>query len=220
MSEKEMSQEDRLPLEVQWLGRRPYAEVHAQMLALREARSQDEVSDQLLLVEHDAIYTRGRRLGEGEILDPAIEILDVERGGQITWHGPGQLVAYPILKLQGKGRDLHALLRLLEDVIMDLLAAHDLEGTRDPQGTGVFVSGRKIASIGIAVKSWTSYHGLALNVTTDLGVFEAIRPCGLDASVMTTLARELAPKPVPGLPDLAEELAHCFEKGFSRYPRA
>ena len=215
-----MSQPDSLPLDVQWLGRRPYTEVHEQMLELQLARSRDEIRDQLLLVEHDAVYTRGRRLGEGEILDPSIEILEVERGGQITWHGPGQLVAYPILKLHGKGRDLHALLRLLEDVIMDLLAQHGLESTRDPMGTGVFVQGRKIASIGIAVKHWTCYHGLALNVTTDLGVFRAIRPCGLDSSVMTNLARELAPAPVPDLSELAQELARCFERGFSHYPRA
>lgn len=215
-----MTDTERQPLEVKWLGRRPYPEVHQQMLALREARSRDEIGDQLLLVEHDAVYTRGRRLGEGEILDDSIEILEVERGGQITWHGPGQLVAYPILKLHGKGRDLHALLRLLEDVIMDLLAGLGLESTRDPMGTGVFVEGRKIASIGIAVKHWTCYHGLALNVTTDLAVFRAIRPCGLDWTVMTNLQRELAPRPVPGLPELAQELAKCFERGFSHYPRA
>ena len=215
-----MSAQDPVILETQWLGRRAYAEVHARMLALRGARSRDEIPDQLLLVEHEPIYTRGRRLGEGEVLDPGIEILEVERGGRITWHGPGQLVAYPILKLVGKGRDLHALLRLLEDVLIDLLKGLDLRASRDPLGTGVFVEGRKIASIGIAVKSWTSYHGLALNVTTDLDVFRAIRPCGLDATLMTNLERELSPRLVPGLPELAERLRLCFEKGIAAYPRA
>lgn len=215
-----MSAQDPVTLETQWLGRRPYAEVHTRMLALRDARSRDEIPDQLLLVEHEPIYTRGRRLGEGEVLDPDIEILEVERGGRITWHGPGQLVAYPILKLTGKGRDLHALLRLLEDVLIDLLKGLDLRASRDPLGTGVFVEGRKIASIGIAVKSWTSYHGLALNVTTDLDVFRAIRPCGLDATLMTNLERELSPRPVPGLPELSERLRLCFEKGIAAYPRA
>ncbi len=178
-------------LAIRKLGRADYAPTLSRMRRLVDLRADDAIPDTLLLVEHEGVYTRGRRADPADLIDPGVPILDVERGGRITWHGPGQLVAYPIVKLTGRARDLHAWLRLCENVVIDALAVLGLEAARDPLGTGVFSSGRKIASVGIAVRRWVTFHGLALNVCPDLRVFERVRPCGFDAQIMTSIEREL-----------------------------
>ena len=206
-------------LRVERLGQRDYAPTLDTMRALVESRAAGDVEDRLLLVEHEGVYTAGRRTDDSDWVDPDIDVVAIERGGRVTWHGPGQLVAYPICSLTGKGRDLHAWLRLHEDVVIDALAHFGLEGTRDPDGTGVFVERRKIASIGIAVRRWVTFHGLALNLDPDLRVFEMIKPCGFEASRMTSIARELAGESAPPMRDLEDAVETAFRERWARYPR-
>jgi len=183
------------PLEIVWLGHLQYAAAHAQMLARLEARIAGTVDDALLLVEHDEVITLGRRRGAaGNVVAPGdVPVVEVERGGDVTWHGPGQLVGYPVVALApGAERDLGRYLRALEDALAATVAALGVRGAGRRAGlTGLWVDGvRKIASIGIAVRRWVTWHGFALNVAPDLGRFRAIQPCGLDASVMTSIAAE------------------------------
>jgi lipoate-protein ligase B len=201
-------------LDVRRLGRVSYRGCLEQMRALVDARAKGAIRDTLLLVEHDAVFTAGRRDAAEDLVDTSIEVVQIERGGRITYHGPGQLVAYPIVALEGARRDLHAWLRLLEDVIIDTLSRWTLVGRRDPKGTGVFVEDRKIASIGIAVRRWISFHGLALNVTTDLDAFTAIRPCGFDSDVMTSLERELGAAHTPTLTEVGDVMATVFAEAW------
>ena len=114
----------------------------------------------------------------------------MERGGDVTWHGPGQLVAYPICKLEGEDRDLHRWLRTLEDVMIDTVSAVGLRGERDPRNTGVWVGGKKVGSLGIACRRWVTWHGLALNVNPELAWFRRINPCGLESALLSSLAVE------------------------------
>jgi lipoate-protein ligase B len=141
-----------------------------------------------------------------------VNCLVVERGGGITFHGPGQLVGYPIVDLRGRGRDIHRFLRDLEEVLIRTLRDFSLDAQRRPGLTGVWVGQKKIASIGIAVRHWVSYHGFALNVSVDLRYFRMIRPCGLDGTVMTSmselLGREISLDEVK--PALVEHWAELF----------
>jgi lipoyl(octanoyl) transferase len=187
--------------QVEDLGLRPYAEVLAYQHELVRGRQRGELGDRLLLVEHPDVITLGRRRdADKNVLSPgSIPVVEIERGGDATYHGPGQLVAYPILQLEGGERDLHAYLRALEEAIIATCADLGLAAERNPGWTGVWVGPRpglqperrKLASIGIAVRRWVTFHGLALNVSTELSRFSALNPCGLEANVMTSLAREL-----------------------------
>jgi lipoate-protein ligase B len=198
------------------LGHQPYLKTLQRMRKMVELRAKDEIPDFLLLVEHDPVVTAGRRASPEDVLDPEIEVVEIERGGRHTYHGPGQLVAYPICKLEGKARDLHAFLHLLEEVLIGCLAEFGIQAGRNELGTGVYVEGRKIASIGIAVRRWVTYHGLALNVQTELSAFRAIRPCGISAELMTTMAWELGGK-APPLPQVGGVLARCFDEALEEY---
>jgi lipoyl(octanoyl) transferase len=147
--------------------------------------------DVLLLLEHPPVLTTGRGTHDGHLRDArGIEVVDVERGGDVTYHGPGQLVGYPILDLRHHRPDLHWYLRTVEQVLINALANLDIPGERCPGYTGVWVNGKKIASIGVHVKQWVTWHGFALNVTTDLGEFARIVPCGIAGVEMTSVARE------------------------------
>ena len=171
------------------LGRRDYQEVWQLQRELVEERRAGRIPDTLLLCEHDEVLTVGRRSGaRGNILSSGIPVVEVERGGDVTYHGPGQLVGYPILLLDEDERDLHAYLRHLEEAHLRLCADLGLAGRREPGWTGVWVGERKLVSLGVAVRRWVTYHGFALNVATDLSRFFAINPCGLDAAVMTSLS--------------------------------
>ena len=159
-------------------------------------RQAGTIPDTLILVEHPDTITQGRSAQPDNIIDAGdVPVFAIERGGDVTYHGPGQLVAYPIFHLRESERDLHRYLRGLEEVVIRTLADLGVVGTRRPGLTGVWTadesSPRKLASIGVAVRKWVTLHGLALNVNTDLVRFGAIHPCGLDASVMTSMAREL-----------------------------
>jgi lipoyl(octanoyl) transferase len=176
------------------LGTRPFEEVWKLQLELVGARQRDEIPDTLLLVEHPHVITAGRSAKRENLLDLAdTPLFEIERGGDVTYHGPGQLVGYPIFRLADGERDLHLYLRNLEEAIIRALERFDLAGERKPDWTGVWTAGgaRKLASIGVAVKRWVTLHGFALNVSTDLGRFAAINPCGLDAAVMASMAGEL-----------------------------
>jgi len=176
------------------LGRVDYRTAWARQGELLAARIADEVEDTVLLLEHDPpVYTLGRKAGAAaNVLDPGpAEVIEVERGGDVTWHGPGQLVAYPICKLEGDARDLHRWLRGLEDVLIDTVAAFGLRGGRDARNTGLWVGGQKLGSIGIACRRWVTWHGLALNVNPDLAWFRRIHPCGLDSQLLGSMAGQL-----------------------------
>lgn len=163
---------------------------------LVQQRQAGAVDDTLILVEHPDVITLGRSAKAANVIDPGtIPVLAIERGGDVTYHGPGQLVAYPILLLREGERDLHHFLRNLEEGVIRSVGELGINATRRPGKTGVWTAdgpeGRKLASIGVAVRKWVTLHGLALNVSTDLSRFAAINPCGFDAAVMTSIEREL-----------------------------
>ena len=206
---------------VHLLGTSDYRAVHTVQRSLLEARAAHTGPDVILLLEHAPVITVGRQRGaEVNVLQPAdTAVVQVERGGDVTWHGPGQLVAYPIVKLEGTRADLHLHLRSLEAAVIGLLEDHGLEPVRDPRNTGVWLpqadgsAPRKVCSVGIACRRWVSWHGLALNVAPDLKAFEAIRPCGFDPDVITRLSDHLDPAPsVQGLAaPLAAHLCRALE---------
>ncbi len=156
-----------------------------------------QTSDLLLLLEHPPVVTLGRGTRESSLpLDPeslrrrGIEVFEVERGGDVTYHGPGQLVGYPIFDLREHRADLHWYLRQLEEALIVALAGFGIAGERNTGYTGVWTGGRKIASIGVHAKQWVTWHGFALNVTTELSAFDLIIPCGIPGVVMTSVAKE------------------------------
>ena len=185
---------------VQDLGRQPYAPVLELQRTLARRRAAGDLSDDvLLLVEHEPVITLGRGtrpeslpLAVLELQRKGLEVHEVERGGDVTFHGPGQLVGYPIFDLRQHREDLHWYLRTLEAALIGALDALGIPAGVNPGLTGVWTRGRKIASIGIHVKQWVTYHGFALNVTTDLSYFDLIVPCGIRDVVMTSVAMELA----------------------------
>jgi lipoyl(octanoyl) transferase len=217
------------PLLVADLGRRPYDEVLALQRRLCGARQRGELGeDLLLLVEHDPVVTLGRSTKETSLPLPVdalrrrgVEVFEVERGGDVTFHGPGQLVGYPILDLTHHRRDLHWYLRTVEAALIDALGSLGIGAERNQGLTGVWTGGRKIASIGIHVKQWVTFHGFALNVATDLSYFDLIVPCGIPGVVMTSVVRELGAR-VPADPAAAARKAvvTAFGRAFERVPRA
>lgn len=196
-------------LRIEWLGRLPYADAHARMLQQVEARAAGDVPDTLLLVEHDPVYTVGRhRDASGNVLLPGdVPVVDVKRGGDVTFHGPGQLTGYPIVRLPEHRRDVMAWLHGLEDVCTAVVGRWGIQGQRDPRNTGVWVQGRKIAAIGIALRRWVSFHGFAINNTVDLAWFTRVNPCGMDSSLVTRIADHA---PAPDLETLRDAAADEF----------
>jgi lipoate-protein ligase B len=176
------------------LGTRDFADVWAMQLAMVAERQRDQIPDTLLFVEHPHVITAGRSAKRDNLHDLGdTPLYEIERGGDVTYHGPGQLVGYPIFLLREPERDLHVYLRNLEESIIRALADFGLPATRKPGWTGVWnaAAERKLASIGVAVKRWVTLHGFALNVAPDLARFAAINPCGLDAAVMGSMTGEL-----------------------------
>ncbi len=183
-------------LRIEDLGLRDYREIWELQIERVNARQADACPDSVLLVEHPHVITLGRaQKALGNVLAAdGVEVVAVERGGDVTYHGPGQLVAYPILKLGEGEKDLHRFLRNLEQAVILTCEDAGLSVGREPGKTGVWtatVPARKLCSIGIACRKWVTFHGLALNVTTDLSYFFRINPCGFDSAVMTTVAQEL-----------------------------
>jgi lipoyl(octanoyl) transferase len=180
------------------LGRIAYPEAMAMQKRLEAARHQGLVPDVLLLLEHPPTYTRGRRstpaelpMGEDWYRAQGIEIFDTDRGGRVTYHGPGQLVAYPVMSLRPYGDDVHEYIRRMESVVVALLRSYGIEAGTIDGLTGVWTpERRKIGSIGVHVSRGVTTHGFALNVNNDLQPFEWIVPCGIDHCQMTSVARE------------------------------
>lgn len=203
--------------ETRWLGRGvSYDEGHRLQLELLDARIRGEIPDTIVLLEHADTITVGKARGaEQNVLDAGpIPVVAVERGGDVTWHGPGQLVAYPIVGT----RDLHAHLRALEQAVIDVLAERGLGGQRDPRNSGVWLPSadgppRKVCSVGIACRRWVTWHGLALNIDADIDRFRTIRPCGFDADTMTRVADHLSP--CPPLAEWVEPLARALVRRVS-----
>jgi len=206
-------------LDVVDLGSLGYEAAWARQLEEVERRKTDEaIDDLLLLVEHPHVITVGRsREAVRNVLAPGdVPVIEIERGGDATYHGPGQIVAYPIVRLREGERDLHRFLRNLEAAMIRALARFELAAGREPGKTGVWLGpSKKIASIGIACRRWITFHGLALNVSTDLSYFARINPCGFEASVMTSMSRELG-RTVPLEPvkaALVDELRAALGRG-------
>lgn len=179
-------------MELRDLGVMEYGECLRLQHALRDARQRGEGEDTVLMVEHPPVATLGRRGTPDEVFDPSLPVHVVERGGKATYHGPGQLVLYPIVHLGEGSRDVRAWVRHLEALLVGCLAEFGVAAHAKPDLPGVWTvaTDRKVASIGVAIQHWVSFHGVALNVTLDPKEFERIDPCGLGAAVMTCMARE------------------------------
>jgi lipoyl(octanoyl) transferase len=183
-------------------------------LALQE-RLVAEVADgvapeTLLLVEHPPVYTIGSGGNAANVLDPAIDVVRINRGGDVTYHGPGQLVGYPIIDLSRRGRDLHRYLRFLEELLMRVAAGFGVMSRRVPGKTGIWTDRGKLASIGVGVRRWTTMHGFALNVDPDLRAFDRINPCGMAGCLVSSLAGETG---VPvAVAAVGEQMAELFPR--------
>jgi lipoyl(octanoyl) transferase len=197
-------------LRISWLGRVAFADA----LALQEdlvarKREQPDAPDEILLLEHEPVYTIGRTpdksslLGEKNLPHP---LFAINRGGQATYHGPGQLMGYPIVDLRRCGQDLHRYLRWLEQTLIEFLARYEISATQREGLTGVWIHNRKIASIGVGVRHWITMHGFALNVCGDLAPFAQIIPCGISNVTMTSMEKEI------GKPISVVDVAREFEK--------
>lgn len=193
------------------LGLRAYGEVWDLQHRLVALRHRDAIPDTLILVEHPHVITLGRRGKPEDVLSNDLPVYEVERGGEATYHGPGQLVAYPILKLRDR-LDVRRLVTDLEEVLIRASADFGLLASRNPEQRGVWVGPRKLASIGLAVHENVTYHGLAHNVNTDLSYFLKLRPCGGSGERMTSMAQELG-HPVDAASVRARAVAH-FERIF------
>jgi lipoyl(octanoyl) transferase len=181
-------------LRVRWLGRMQFADALALQEEIVAKKRADLTSrDELLLLEHEPVYTIGRTPDKSSLLGAASlphQLFPINRGGQATYHGPGQLMGYPIVDLRRCGQDLHRYLRWLEQLLIDLLAHYGIDASRRESLTGVWVNQRKIASIGVGVRHWITMHGFALNVCGDLSPFNYIIPCGINNVAMTSMEKE------------------------------
>lgn len=181
-------------LSVRWLGRVAFADALAlQEKMVAERRTNSASGDQLLLLEHEPVYTIGRTPNQSSLRGATHlphPVFPINRGGQATYHGPGQLIGYPIINLRQCGQDLHRYLRWLEAMLVETLAETGIAAATCPGLTGVWVADRKIASIGVGVRHWITMHGFALNVCGDLAPFAQIVPCGIANVTMTSMERE------------------------------
>jgi lipoyl(octanoyl) transferase len=207
------------------LGTVPYEialELQRDLARRRIAGELDE--DVLLLLEHPPVVTLGRTAKEAHIVSSperlrarGVEVHEVERGGDVTFHGPGQLVGYPIFDLKRHRQDLHWYLRQVEEALIVALGETGIEAERHTGYTGVWTQGRKIASIGVHARDWVTWHGFALNVTTDLSYFDLIVPCGIPQVQMTSVARELGEQ--VAMDDMSALVTRAFAQVFQLEPR-
>ena len=198
---------------------------YLEALELQRSLARDRISgaipqDLLLLVEHPPVVTLGRSSKQKHLVaspeflqSKGVELFDVERGGDVTFHGPGQLVGYPIIDLKRHRQDLHWYLRKIEEALINSLDDYGIPGERNTAYTGVWTRGKKIASIGVHARDWVTWHGFALNVTTDLSYFDLIVPCGIDGVVMTSIARELGSEDI-SMQDADDRVTARFAEAF------
>ena len=206
------------------LGTVPYEDA----LELQRALARDRISgaipeDMLLLLEHPPVVTLGRATKQRNLISSAeflaskgVELFEVERGGDVTFHGPGQLVGYPIIDLKRHRLDLHWYLRQVEQALIDTLKAYSIPAERNVGFTGVWTSGRKIGSIGVHARDWVTWHGFALNVSTDLSYFDLIIPCGIDGVTMTSIKRELEHRTSQSPRTSVETVADLASRAFAK----
>ena len=199
-------------MKTRWLGRMPFADaLDLQEQLVAERRTNHSLGDELLLLEHDPVYTIGRTPDQTSLRGAAhlpYPLFPINRGGQATYHGPGQLMGYPIIDLRNCGQDLHRYLRWLEDLLVETLAEVGIAATTRAGLTGVWVENRKIASIGVGVRHWITMHGFALNVCGDLSPFDQIVPCGIANVTMTSMEKETdAPQSVVDVATRVEQIA-------------
>ncbi len=217
--------ERRHPCLARWLSRLEYERAWTLQRQVAVSRARGEIEDTLLLLEHPPVYTTGRRACGDRLLVPpealGAPLLTVDRGGDVTFHGPGQLVAYPIIGLGARPRGVQAYVRGLEEMIIRTLAGYGVQAGREEGLTGVWVGREKIAAIGVRVSrpggamgGWVTSHGVALNVSVDLGWFERIVPCGIAGRGVTSMERVL--RVALPLPEVAERLAREFGSVFGR----
>ncbi len=219
-------------LEIRWLGRVPYREAWAEQHALVAARAAGRIPDQLLLLEHAPVLTLGRqaelafvRATPEELTRRGLEVIRTERGGEVTYHGPGQLVAYPILRLADRHLMVRPFVRLLEAAMRDTCAAFGVDADRRDGFPGCWVDPmsaepRKIGALGVRVERGVTYHGAALNVTVDLAAFELIEACGLPGITVTSIAREVGGHAATPTAATVQEAADRFGAAFRRLLRA
>lgn len=212
------------PLDIYRLGLVPYVPAWDLQKKLAAERIDDSRPDTLLLLEHPPVYTLGRNSDATHILVPDDElarrgaaVVRIERGGEVTYHGPGQLVAYPIIKLLGEERSIARLVHNLEQAIIDTLGDYGIPGDRLDDQRGVWSRGCKIASVGLAVKRWVSFHGMALNVALDMSYFGLINPCGHPETVMTSMEQQIGY--APGIGEVGDAFVRNFARIFGRQPQ-
>lgn len=196
-------------LVVEDLGRADYADLEQRMFEVVEEVAAG-ADDRLLVCEPNPVLTVGRGAKAEAYRQSGLPVYEVSRGGKATFHGPGQLVIWPVISLRGHAQDLHAYLHALEEGLIHGLQQLGVAAGRDPRNTGAWVAKRKVASIGVAVRRWVAYHGLALNVTTDLEWFRRFDPCGLEPELMTNLQREMGMSPDPD--EVQEALLSALEQ--------
>ncbi|HEX2035572.1 MAG TPA: lipoyl(octanoyl) transferase LipB [Chloroflexota bacterium] len=211
------------PRSIEWcrLAPQPYEAIWEWQRQRAAAVAAGQAPEVLALVEHRPVYTLGRRADAMHLLTPeaalramGAEVCRIDRGGDVTWHGPGQLTGYPILDLKRRGRDLHAYVSALEDVLIEVAATYGVTAGRQPGMPGVWVGQEKLGAIGIMIsRAWVSYHGFALNVDPDLHWFSHIVPCGLHGFGVTSLSRVLR-RPL-SLQDVTSRLLDAFSHRFS-----
>lgn len=213
-------------LAVRRLGTVPYADALALQQSLVDERRAGRVPDTLLLLEHPPVITIGVKRADarahvlaapGRLAGLGVDVVETGRGGDVTYHGPGQLVAYPILDLRPDRQDVHRYVRDLEAVMIEVCASYGIAAGRVPGYSGTWVGDRKIGAIGVRISRWITSHGLAFNVATDLAGFDLIVPCGIADRGVTSLARELG-RPVE-LAEAGERLVQAFAGVFGRQPR-
>ncbi|MDH4203352.1 MAG: lipoyl(octanoyl) transferase LipB [Phycisphaerae bacterium] len=198
------------------LGTEPYGPTLLLQLELCRKRQKDEIDNTVLIVEHPAVITLGARKSENKLLTDekvlkgkGIEVVHVGRGGGTTAHNPGQLVVYPIIKLKSLKLDVNAYIRTLEQVGIELLQSLGVESARRKGLPGLWIGEKKIASIGVQLKKWVSFHGMAININNDLSIFEHIVPCGLDSVAMTSVEKETGkPADMEAAKETLKELCH------------
>jgi lipoate-protein ligase B len=207
--------QERGKLNVAELGVVDYDDALAMQTAMLAARIDGRIGDTILMMEHPHVFTLGRGADEGFIVGntETVPIRRVSRGGEVTYHGPGQLIGYPILKLEGRDRDVMKYLRNLEAAMIDAVAKFGIEAGRRDGMTGVWVGARKIASIGVGIRRWTTWHGFALNVSTDLSYFDSIVPCGIEGCRMTSVG-EITNRAV-SVREFAEVMRESFARVFN-----
>jgi lipoate-protein ligase B len=209
----------RTALRSYWLGRTGYLEAAALQHALVEARKRDEIPDTFVFLEHPPLITLGRAAHQENLLAPeavleghGVELWETTRGGDVTYHGPGQLVGYGIVDLKRHGRDVARYLRMLEEAVIALLAEHGLSGTRRPEYTGAWLGAEKVCAIGVRVDHWVTSHGFALNVCGDLSPFDLIVPCGIRGFGVTSIER--ASGRTDAVEDVAREAGRALARTF------